>query len=112
MFLTLFYPFCNKCFASLTKGITVKKVPKIVTNCCIDIANSSSFFSKLLNRIRRGTIPCIKINKRVKNIHQALENQSLVVEGAQHLGVEVQNINAEDLWSGKVWPMSRTVLHN
>lgn len=58
-------------------------------------------FSKLLNRIRRGTVPCTKINKRVKNIHQALENQNLVIQGAQHIGVEVQNISAEDLWSGK-----------
>lgn len=62
-----------------------------------------AFFSKLLNRIRRGTVPCTKINKRVKNIHQALENQNLVIQGAQHVGVEVQNLNAEDLWSGKVW---------
>lgn len=58
-------------------------------------------FCKLLNRIRRGTVPCIKINKRVKNIHQALENQNLVIQGVQNIGVEVQNINAEDLWSGK-----------
>ena len=64
---------------------------------------SFCLFSKLLNRIRRGTVPCIKINKRVKNIHQALENQNLVIQGAQNIGVEVQNINAEDLWSGKVW---------
>ena len=63
----------------------------------------SLFFSKLLNRIERGAVPCTKINKRVKNIHQALENQNLVIQGAQHSGVEVQNISAEDLWSGKVW---------
>ena len=61
-----------------------------------------SILSKLLNRIRRGTIPCSKINKQVKNIHQALENQKLVIEGAQHIGIDVKNISAEDLWSGKV----------
>lgn len=63
---------------------------------------SGFVFSKLLNRTSRGTVPCLKINKRVKNIHQALENQTLVIEGARHIGIEVQNISAEDLWSGKV----------
>ncbi|XP_022782514.1 uncharacterized protein LOC111323428 isoform X2 [Stylophora pistillata] len=58
-------------------------------------------FCKLLNRIRSGTIPCSRINKQVKNIHQALENQKLVIEGAQQLAIDVQNIKAEDLWSGK-----------
>lgn len=42
------------------------------------------------------------MNKQVKNIHQALENQKLVIEGAQHIGIDMQNIHAEDLWSGKV----------
>ena len=70
---------------------------------CVDLRfYIYSSFSTLLNRIQRGTVPCIKINKRVKNIHQALENQNLVIEGAQLIGVEVQDINAEDLWSGKV----------
>ena len=59
-------------------------------------------FSKLINRIRKGTIPYSKINKQVKNIHQALENQKLVIEGAKNIGCDVNNISAEDLWSGKV----------
>ncbi|XP_078372345.1 uncharacterized protein LOC144656011 isoform X2 [Oculina patagonica] len=63
-------------------------------------------FCKLLNRISRGTVPCLKINKRVKNIHQALENQTLVIAGARHIGIVVQNISAEDLWSGKVGLLS------
>lgn len=67
-------------------------------------------FSKLLNRIRRGSVPCSKINKRVKNIHEALENQAFVIEGAKHIGIEVQSIRAEDLWSGKVWKISQSRL--
>jgi len=58
-------------------------------------------FCKLINRIRRGTILWSKINKQVRNIHQALENQKLVIEGARNIGCEVHNITAEDLWSGK-----------
>lgn len=58
--------------------------------------------SKLLNRVRRGTVPCSRIHKQVRNIHQALENQKLVLEGTQQLGIDVHNVTAEDLWSGKV----------
>lgn len=58
--------------------------------------------SKLLNRVRRGTVPCSSIHKQVRNIHQALENQKLVLEGTQQLGIDVHNVTAEDLWSGKV----------
>ncbi|RMX55474.1 hypothetical protein pdam_00013312 [Pocillopora damicornis] len=58
-------------------------------------------FCKLLNRVRRGTVPCSRIHKQVRNIHQALENQKLVLEGTQQLGIDVHNVTAEDLWSGK-----------
>lgn len=61
-----------------------------------------SFSSKLINRIKRGTIPSSKINKQVRNIHQALENQKLVIEGARNIGCEIPNISAEDLWSRRV----------
>jgi len=38
----------------------------------------------------------------VRNIHQALENQKLVIEGTTNIGCEIHNISAEDLWSGRV----------
>lgn len=58
-------------------------------------------FCKLINRIRRGTISHCKINKAVDNVHDALENQKLVIEGAKNIGCRVKNITAEDLWCGK-----------
>lgn len=71
-----------------------------------------SFSSKLINRIKRGTIPSSKINKQVRNIHQALENQKLVIEGARNIGCEIPNISAEDLWSGRVRYMFFIYLFN